>query len=61
MEWIKSSYCDANSCAEMATDGPDVIYLRNSREPDKMVAFSGDEWRDFIAGARAGEFDVVDN
>jgi hypothetical protein len=35
-----------------------VIYLRNSQNPGTQMAFSAEEWRAFLAGAKNNEFDV---
>jgi hypothetical protein len=40
----------------VARDG-DRILVQGSAGVDTMLEFSLDEWRAFLAGARAGEFD----
>lgn len=73
MTWTRSSYCDSNTCVEWRradacsadadcveiahTD--DSIQLRDSKDPDgPVLTFTADEWRAFLAGAKAGEFDA---
>lgn len=58
----RSSFCKADSdlCVDVhlpETDGQPVI-VRNSKNPGVMVAFTVEEWREFIAGAKANEFDI---
>jgi len=54
VEWTKATACSADgNCAEVA------ILLRDSKNPDgPVLSFTPDEWRAFVAGVRAGEFDL---
>ena len=54
--WKRSTRCEPVECVEVASY-PNVVYVRNSREPDKVLTFTRDEWDAFIAGAVEGEFD----
>ena len=58
--WDKSTKCDTNACVEVATVGEDLptVGVRNSRLPGEVVWFDRDEWTAFIAGVKAGEFDI---
>jgi hypothetical protein len=39
--------------------GPTSVYLRDSEDPaGPRLAFSHDEWANFLYGVRAGDFDV---
>jgi Domain of unknown function (DUF397) len=56
--WRKSSYSGANggNCVEVA-QLPAVVAVRDSRDPDgPTLGFSPEEWREFVAGVKAGEF-----
>jgi len=59
-EYIKSSYCGTNACVEAArwNENPSLIVVRNSVAPKQKVFFTEDEWTAFIAGVKAGEFDI---
>lgn len=64
-EWTKSSKCDAGSCVEVLLDdetsNESLVFIRNSNSPmtrSPAQFFTVEEWRAFIAGAKAGEFDV---
>ncbi|WP_035799656.1 DUF397 domain-containing protein [Kitasatospora mediocidica] len=56
--WFKSSHSDAKSaCVEAAFIGPDVMPVRDSKDPDgPALVFRADAWRAFVAGVRAGDF-----
>lgn len=58
--WIKSSWSYANgNCVEVRTLADGRVEVRNSRIPDvHLPPFTRPEWTAFIAGARAGEFDL---
>lgn len=58
--WIKSSWSFSNgNCVEVRALGDGGIEVRNSRFPDThLPQFTADEWTAFLAGARAGEFDL---
>lgn len=62
MEWIKSSFCKADSpmCVEVKrfTHGGvlDGAMLRDTN--GSVVIYDEDEWQTFIAGVKAGEFDA---
>jgi hypothetical protein len=50
-----SSYCANGTCVEIAI-GEYSVELRDVH--DRRVVYSREEWRTFIAGAKAGEFDA---
>lgn len=54
--WRKASFCQSGECVEVAQqDG--VIVLRDSGEPRGHVRYTTEEWRTFVRGVQAGEFD----
>jgi hypothetical protein len=60
LNWRTSTFSGANGgqCAEVANDG-EKIRVRNSKDrAGAVVGFTADEWRAFVAGVRAGEFDL---
>jgi uncharacterized protein DUF397 len=55
-QWRRSSKCEAGTCAEVKVDGEDVL-IRNSTRPEVIVRLTAVEWRAFLAGVAAGDFD----
>jgi hypothetical protein len=58
LAWFKSSYSSANGqCTEVALLPDGGRAVRDSKHPDgPVLRFSAEEWRAFLAGAKAGEF-----
>jgi predicted secreted Zn-dependent protease len=57
LAWRKSGRCETHACVEVA-EGPGQVAMRNSTLPEHRIEFTAAVWRDFIAGVRAGEFDL---
>jgi hypothetical protein len=59
LTWRTSSRCGTGACVEVAQDAK-AIHLRDSKDPAAArLVFSHDEWKSFVAGLKAGEFDVL--
>lgn len=58
MEWTRSSTCKADSpmCVEVKSV-PGGVMVRNSTQPSRHMGFTSDEWRVFVEGVKAGDFD----
>jgi hypothetical protein len=60
VDWQKSNRSgpDSDNCVEVAfVDG--AIAVRDSKRPDgPVLLFTQAEWDAFVAGAKAGEFDL---
>ena len=58
--WRASSFCGANgACVEFAELPQGGVGVRDSKDPaSPVLRFTPQEWRAFIAGAVAGEFDI---
>ncbi len=52
----RASECGVGACAEAAVSGEKVL-VRQSERPDIVVLFTPEEWRAFVKGVKAGEFD----
>jgi Domain of unknown function (DUF397) len=50
--------CDSGSCVEVAQEGDRVFVRRSDHADGPWLAFSGHNWREFLEGVRAGEFDL---
>jgi Domain of unknown function (DUF397) len=58
--WRRSSLCTGadSTCVEVAIEA-EVVAVRDAKDPDgPALRFTPAEWRAFLAGARAGEFDL---
>jgi hypothetical protein len=59
--WRKASYSTSNGggCVEVAQLPASAVAVRDSKDPDgPRLAVTPDEWRAFVAGVKAGEFDL---
>ncbi|OLT13651.1 hypothetical protein BJF78_21680 [Pseudonocardia sp. CNS-139] len=57
--WVKSSRStDATNCVEVRVDD-DVYRVRDTKDrgAGPILLFSSPQWRAFVAGVKAGEFD----
>jgi hypothetical protein len=58
-QWRKSSESGTDACVEMAVAGPDEVLVRDSKNPaGPVLRYNAREWTAFLAGVRAGEFDL---
>jgi hypothetical protein len=59
LQWKKSEASGSENCVEVAF-GDDAVFVRNSRAAANglALAFTTNEWKAFLVGARAGEFEV---
>ncbi|WP_406312697.1 DUF397 domain-containing protein [Streptosporangium sp. NBC_01639] len=58
--WRKSSRSSDNGgqCIEVASNLPGAVAVRDSKNPDgPALLFTPAEWRSFVGGIRAGDFD----
>jgi hypothetical protein len=56
--WRKARACANTECVEVAALAGEVA-VRSSRSPDVVVSFTQAEWRVFLRGVKAGDFDEV--
>jgi Domain of unknown function (DUF397) len=55
--WLRSHACEEANCVEVRVGFSEVL-LRHSHEPDgPILEFTIAEWKAFLIGASAGEFD----
>jgi hypothetical protein len=60
-KWRKSTRSSGGgNCVEVAlADGLPLVGVRDTKNRDGgTLAFSSDDWHDFIAGVRAGKFNL---
>lgn len=56
--WRKSSRSAANGCVEIASFQSSIAIRDSKDRSGAFLLFSPAEWRDFLGGVRAGEFDL---
>lgn len=54
--WRTSSFCSSSACLQIRRDG-DRIAIRNTTRPEVVIVATPEEFRAWLDGARAGEFD----
>lgn len=59
MQFITSSACNANGCVGVQMAGDHVLVTNTERPMSPVLAFTREEWADFVHGVKNGEFDVV--
>ena len=52
------SACAIGVCAEVAVGEEKMVLIRQSENSEHVLSFSPDEWRAFVDGVKAGEFDI---
>ncbi len=58
--WRRSSHCAAGDCVEFFQFGDGVVGIRNPRNSHGFAMLTDAEgWMAFVAGVKAGEFDVA--
>jgi Domain of unknown function (DUF397) len=59
LSWRRSSRCSSHSCVEVAVLAEGGAAIRDSKAgaDGPILVFSGDEWREFVSGMKAGDFD----
>ena len=59
LEWYVSRTCDTGACVKVARKG-DVVMIGNTNNPDGPFGeFTAEEWRQFLAGVKQGDFDGI--
>jgi Domain of unknown function (DUF397) len=57
--WHTSRTCDGGVCVGVARRG-EIVLIGNTTNPDGPVCeFTAIEWRQFLAGAKLGDFDEI--
>lgn len=57
--WITSRFCNNSACVQVAHLPSGMVAIRDSKETTKEAhVFTRDEWVAFVAGVKAGDFDL---
>lgn len=59
LEWIRAEVEDGSDehCFEVAAGEGDLIHIRQSDEPEKIVTTTQAKWHAFVLGVQNNEFD----
>lgn len=55
--WWKSSHSDTNGCVEVAVNDQ-TVGMRHSMNPDPILVFDIEVWREFVDALKQGDFDL---
>jgi hypothetical protein len=54
-----SSFCSFGSCVEVGRSPDGTVLVRDTKDSSRhALTFTNDEWDAFVAGVKAGEFDL---
>jgi Domain of unknown function (DUF397) len=59
LDWYVSSLCESGQCIKVAKHGEFVVIGNTNKPEGPFEEFTRDEWRQFIAGAKLGDFDGI--
>jgi Domain of unknown function (DUF397) len=59
LNWQVSRTCDSGACVMVARYGDSVIFGCTSQPDGPVYAYTVAEWKDFLAGAKLGDFDDI--
>ncbi|GIE98093.1 hypothetical protein Ari01nite_55580 [Paractinoplanes rishiriensis] len=60
LDWQTSRSCSQGACVQVAAVGDGTIAVRDSKDPaGPILRYSATEWREFLTGAKDGDFDNV--
>jgi Domain of unknown function (DUF397) len=58
-KWITSRACNNSACVQVAHLAGGMVAIRDSKDVTKPAhVFESAEWDAFVAGVKAGEFDL---
>jgi hypothetical protein len=56
--YVTSSFCTGGGCVGVALDHDEVRVVDTKIDDAPALRFTPDEWAAFVAGVKAGEFDL---
>jgi Domain of unknown function (DUF397) len=57
IQWRVSRTCESGACVMVARQGDSVLLGNTSRPDGPVYMYTRAEWREFLAGAKLGDFD----
>jgi hypothetical protein len=59
LDWRVSRTCESGACIKVARHGESVLIGGTIGPEGSICEFTADEWREFLAGAKLGDFDNI--
>lgn len=59
LDWLISRTCEGGACVGVARRGEHVLIGNTSSPGGSVGEFTIDEWRQFVAGVKLGDFDGI--
>lgn len=59
LSWRVSRTCEGGACVMVARDGDSVVFGNTSQPEGPVFAYTRAEWKEFLAGAKLGDFDDI--
>jgi predicted secreted Zn-dependent protease len=59
IEWLVSRTCEGGACVGVARRGEYVLIGNTSNHEGPVGEFTIDEWQQFLAGVKLGDFDRI--
>jgi predicted secreted Zn-dependent protease len=61
LTWRTALSCDGGACVQVAAEG-NFILIGSSRQPaGPLLEYTPEEWHEFVAGVKKGDFDDLLN
>jgi Domain of unknown function (DUF397) len=57
ISWRVSRTCESGACVMVARQGDSVVLGNTSRPDGPVQTYTRAEWKEFLAGAKLGDFD----
>jgi hypothetical protein len=57
VSWRVSRTCESGVCVMVACQGDSVVLGNTSQPNGPVYRYTKDEWKEFLAGAKLGDFD----
>jgi hypothetical protein len=59
LNWHVSRTCEGGQCIKVARYGDSVVFGNTSQPDGPVYAYTKTEWKEFLAGAKLGDFDDI--
>lgn len=59
LDWHVSRTCESGACIMVARHGDSVVFSNTSHPNGQVYAYTKNEWNEFLAGAKLGDFDDI--